>query len=266
MAEPIPMCVVLERLDMARTPVRENLVYKTVDGQPLHADVYYPPDNDSDAPLPAVIMAGGDATDTRTMAANLCWGQLIASSGVIAVTFDHRATDHFAHAREAESDVADLVAYVRREARELELNPDRLAIFACSGGTAAALRGALRDVPPFVRCLVAYYGVMHLEHMLDDTVPPEKRALLGEYSLSRYLAAPPRPLPPMLVVRAGRDTPQISQSTDHFMAEALAHNVPVELINYADGRHGFDVLDDTDTSRRIIQYTLDFFSTHLGAR
>lgn len=265
MPAPRALRVVYERLDMARAATREDLVYKTVDSQALHADVYYPPDNDSDAPLPAVIVAGGDAADTRTMAATVCWGQLIATSGVIAVTFDHRATGSFTRLREAEADVSDLVTYVRREASELELDPDRLAIFACSGGTAAGLRAALRDVPPFVRCLVAYYGVMSLEHVLDTSHPPETHALLRDYSLAHYLAAPPRALPPMLVVRAGRDTPQIKQSVDHFAAEALAHNAPIELINYAEGQHGFDVLDDTEASCRIIQRTLDFFSTHLRA-
>jgi dipeptidyl aminopeptidase/acylaminoacyl peptidase len=54
-----------------------------------------------------------------------------------------------------------------------------------------------------------------------------------------------------------------AKSIDHFVAEALAHNLDFELINYPGGHHGFDIFDDTERSRAIIRRTLDFMREHL---
>jgi dienelactone hydrolase len=67
----------------------------------------------------------------------------------------------------------------------------------------------------------------------------------------------------MLVVRAGRDHPLLNQSIDVFVAEALSQNAPIEVINYPEGRHGFDVLDATARTRQIIQRTFAFLHQHL---
>ncbi|HEY7346879.1 MAG TPA: hypothetical protein VH599_01075 [Ktedonobacterales bacterium] len=68
----------------------------------------------------------------------------------------------------------------------------------------------------------------------------------------------------MLVVRAGRDHPRMNQAIDAFVVEALKQNAPIEVINYPEGRHGFDGLDATDRTRQIIQQTLTFLKTHLS--
>ncbi|HEY7358601.1 MAG TPA: hypothetical protein VH590_19100, partial [Ktedonobacterales bacterium] len=88
---------------------------------------------------------------------------------------------------------------------------------------------------------------------------------LREYSLVKYLGLHPQALPPMLVVRAGRDHPLNNRAIDAFVAEALSQNAPLEVINYLEGRHAFDVLDDTARTRQIIRRTLAFLRTHLSA-
>ena len=68
---------------------------------------------------------------------------------------------------------------------------------------------------------------------------------------------------PMLVVRAGKDMPEFNQMIDHFLSEALIKNAAITLINYAAGQHAFDIRDNTQTTRRIMRQTIDFFKTHL---
>jgi dienelactone hydrolase len=64
----------------------------------------------------------------------------------------------------------------------------------------------------------------------------------------------PRPeLPPLLVVRAGRDDPDLNGSIDGFVATAADRGLPVELVEVPDGHHAFDLLDDTDASRAAIR-------------
>ena len=40
----------------------------------------------------------------------------------------------------------------------------------------------------------------------------------------------------------------------------------LDLLNYAEGQHGFDILDDTERSRSIIQQTLAFMCLHANPR
>ena len=69
---------------------------------------------------------------------------------------------------------------------------------------------------------------------------------------------------PMLVTRAGKDQLQIViNTTDYFVAEATKSNAQLTFINYSDGQHNFDILDDTETSKLIIRQTVDFMKTYL---
>lgn len=48
------------------------------------------------------------------------------------------------------------------------------------------------------------------------------------------------------------------------MQPALARNLPISLINHATGTHGFDLDEDTATSRAVIQQVLAFLQLHLS--
>src|SRR5260370_19625677 len=73
-----------------------------------------------------------------------------------------------------------------------------------------------------------------------------------------------RALPPLLVARAGRDAAWINDSLDGFVRAALAAGVEIDLLNHAEGRHGFDVLDDVPRSCEIIARAIEFIRWHTG--
>ena len=50
---------------------------------------------------------------------------------------------------------------------------------------------------------------------------------------------------------------------DRFLADALACNLPVTLVNHADAPHAFDLVHDSETSREIIMQILRFLQFHL---
>jgi Flp pilus assembly protein TadD len=68
---------------------------------------------------------------------------------------------------------------------------------------------------------------------------------------------------PVLVVRAGKDWPQMNERIDRMAAQAVAANAPWTVLNVAGGHHAFDVLDDTEESRQAIRATLAFLATQL---
>ena len=251
---------------MDRVRVERNRVYREVAGSRLEMDVYSPPEATRGAPLPVVILIHGGpvppGASAKNMGVFLSYGELLAASGLMAVTFSHRFYGASALA-DAAGDVAAAVDHVRGHAEELGIDRDRVALWAFSGG-GPFLSPALREQWPFVRAIVAYYAVLDLQ------VPPPGAAggitdeTRREFSPVRHLAAAGEKTPPLLVARAGRDNPWLNVTIDRFVQEALARNASLELMTHPAGQHGFDVLDDDDRSREIIARTLDFLKRRLA--
>lgn len=217
--------------------------------------------------VPAVVFIPGDGPEeaiakVKDWGQYVSWGQLVVSRGLAAVTTNHRSTDRYSDLDGAAQDVDAAVDYVRANGHALGIDVNRIAIWTCSAGGPMALRTVLRDRPEFVRALVALYAVMDLRDSRNSFAPGVSEDTLAEFSPARYLEMGGR-FPPMLVVRAGRDREVINHSIETFAAAAVSSGVDIEYINHADGRHAFDVVDDTPRSRSIISRTLDFLSEAL---
>jgi acetyl esterase/lipase len=253
----VRMRVVLRVPGMDATRVRKDVVYRTVAGQPLHMDVYSPAGPST--PRPAVLLVHGGPiprTGAKNMGVFVSYGELLAASGFVAVAFDHRflAPDRLADARE---DVGEAVRHVRSEAAPLAVDPDRLALWAFSGG-GPLLASPLRERPPWLRAVVAYYAVLDLREAPPGTVDapgPDRRR---QFSAVESLGEDARTAPPLLVARAGLDNPRLNAGIDRFVQAALAKGATLDLLTHPEGRHGFDILDDDDRSRQVIERTLAF--------
>ena len=124
------------------------------------------------------------------------------------------------------------------------------------------LSWCLRDRPAFVRCLLAFYAILDLRHVAPPDAGADLVARVLALSPAAHLGAAAATLP-IFVARAGRDTPVINTSIDTFVREALTANLSLDLVNHADGQHGFDVLDDNERSREIIGRAFAFAKAHL---
>ncbi len=224
---------------MEQSRVRPNIAYKTAGGADLCLDAYYPPGFTFKSTLPAVLFIHGDGPadlikDVKDWGQYISWGQLAAASGFIGIPFNHRSSGGEPAGREAvASDVHDLITFVRAHASDLNLDPDRLCVMACSAGV-AYLWEMLASSPTFVRCLVAYYGSMDFGQVLDAASP-------------------------LFIVQAGLDDPGANATIDRFYSQARSLGAKVELVRHPSGHHGFDVLDDDNTSRKIIRRNLIFY-------
>ena len=262
---------------MDKVEVRRDLVYG---GAGAGMDVYIPPDVPPAMRLPGVLLIhggplpapppggggggageGGGMRPPRTWGAYLSYGELIAASGMVAVTFDHRYFGWGALDPSA-GDVEAAIQYVRERADSFQLDPDRLALWAFSGG-GVLLSPFLRQRPAYVRALAAYYPIFDLADFRD--VGPE----LTDDLVERYSPAAAirggagRGVPPLFLGRAGQDSPRLLQGVDRFVQAALAANAPLALMNHPGGRHGFDILDDDLFTRTILARTLDFLKACL---
>jgi dienelactone hydrolase len=211
--------------------VRKNIVYKTSAGANLMLDVYEPAGTKDGASLPAVVFVNGvGAPDLKDWRVYQDWARLVAARGFIAI--NHQSTRS-----STAQDVVDLLAYVKTNAASLKVDAKRLGIWSCSANVRVALPIALDPARDNVRCAVFYYGLMAGKPGRDDV--------------------------PTLVARAGLDSPSLNANIDAFVAESVARNLPLVLINYPEGQHAFDIFDDTDRSRLYVAQTLDFLAFHL---
>jgi len=63
--------------------------------------------------------------------------------------------------------------------------------------------------------------------------------------------------------KAGKDLPLLNDSIDAFAGRARELGNNLEVVTHPAGVHGFDTLNDDDTTRMIIRRTVDFIGAHL---
>ncbi len=242
---------------MDRVHAQKNLTYKEVAGQPLLLDVYTPAESSPKTGYPVVLLIHGGPvpahTATKDWGTFVSYGQLLAASGVAAVTFNHRFYSAAAMGDAAE-DVRDALGYVRHHAAQLHLDPDRICLWAFSGG-GPQLSMAIRETPPFIRCLVSFYAFLDVE---DER--------LKQYSPLEQLRARQTPSAPIFIARMGNDFSQVNASVAAFARVAQEKHFPLELNDYPEGRHAFDIRDDTEESRQMIARAVAFVQKHLMNR
>jgi acetyl esterase/lipase len=260
----IPKRVVYSVPMMDQVRVRKNLVYKVVDGKSLTADVYTPAGSGPmERPVVVFIHGGPIPHNLLTLPKEwglfVSYGQIIAASRFVGVTFNHR---FYSGERldDAQSDVDGLIDYVRQNATSLGVDKDRIAVWAFSGGGPFLTR-FLREPPSYISCIAAYYPALDLRLMRapGSTIQEE---LLERYSPVANMAGGDCKIAPIFIARAGLDNPLLNESINRFIHEALSKNVMLDFCNHPGGRHGFDVLDDNERSREIIRRTIDFIKTH----
>lgn len=236
---------------MENVAVKQNLIFKTTEDGDLLFDLYSPVSGDQ--PAAAVILVHGGPVPPNLRTCPKDWGlfhsfgRLLGASGLAAVTFNHRffGLDKIL---DAQADIGDLIAHVQSNAGTLGVDADRLCLWFFSGG-GVFLADFLRETPANLRCVVAYYAVLH--------------ASVPQFSAAAQISETQGRIPPMLIARAGLDAPALNEGIDHFVQQALKKNATIDLLNHATGQHGFDGRDDNERTRDILRRTVDFIRSNL---
>jgi dienelactone hydrolase len=202
---------------MDRVTVQENIVFRSAEGTDLAMDVYSAP---ATSPQPAIVLISG-AANVRGWGLYKDYGRIVGASEVVAVIPDKRYEGPKGLEQGAQ-DTLDVLSYLRANAAKYNIDPSRICIWTFSAGGSLAQLGI--DPKNKLSCVVSYYG-------LGQAGP--------HIALREHAAA----MPPMLVVRAGRDNPGLNNAIDTFASLALGLNAPVTVMNYPAGVHGFEVGD-----------------------
>ncbi|GAB1640915.1 alpha/beta hydrolase family protein [Krasilnikovia sp. MM14-A1259] len=209
-------------------------------------DLYLP---DTAQPRPAVLFIHGGPIGPEISPSPRHWpifqayASLAASRGLVGATVDHRlhaVTDY----AQAADDIAAAVEQLRADPR---VDADRVALWFFSGGS-PIMADWLRTTPSWLRCLATTYGIL--------SCPPE----YGTRFNPADAVAQAGDLP-IVMTRVGREIPELAETQATFVAAAEACGARLDIVDVPNGRHSFEILDDTDESREAIERAFDLVVT-----
>jgi hypothetical protein len=253
--------------EMDAVSVRRDLEVRTAAAgvEPLTLDLYYPPHQESRTGLPVLVFVMGYpdpgmrammGCSAKEVGQYTSWARLVAAHGMVGVTYS---------APEPAGDTLELLRYLRENAHALGLDATRIALWSCSGNVPNALGVLMHEAPGSLRCAVLCYGIMLDAGGTTYVADAQKMWRFANPSAGRSAADLPSETP-LLVTRAGHDEiPHLKDSIDRFVADALALDLPITVINHRGAPHAFDTILDDEPTREIIRRMLAFLRFHLGA-
>lgn len=243
--------------------VKKDVPYQDIADSTLKMDIYYPPEFDFKSKIPAVIFITGipdssmiklSGDQFRKYGQYTSWCKIVAASGMAAIVYE---TD------DPKNNLTSLIEYIKSEQENLSVNKNSIGAFVCSGNTPTGISYILNSSGIF-SCAVLYYGFF-LSQDVENLSAIEALFKQKGFQKPPVLADPDdwRNDVTLLIVRAGQDnTPYLNQSMQNFLDKAIRQNLPITLINYQKGVHGFDVYSDNDTTRQIIKNTIEFWKVN----
>ncbi|MFH8468422.1 alpha/beta hydrolase [Streptomyces sp. NPDC017991] len=214
-------------------------------------------EGEAGGPRPAVLFVHGGPVPPDLVPAPrdspfyLGYARYTASLGAVGAVVEHRLHGITDYARAAD-DVAEAVDLLRADPR---VDPERIALWIFSG---AGLLAAdwITAPPPWLRCLALTYPIL--------APLPGWGAVGPRFGPVGALHAAAGILPPVVLTRAGLETPQIAATVREFETAAKETNAPVEIIDVPHGRHGFETDEPTDESREAVVRAVRTVLAHLA--
>lgn len=193
-----------------------RLRYGQIGGDSLVLDLYMPPSLERTPPLVLVIHGGSwSGGDPRQLAA---LNHVLANRGYAVAAVGYRFAPRHTFPAQVE-DVRSALAYLRRHARELNVDAARVVLLGRSAGGQLALLAAYTLRDPSIRGAIAFYAPADLVWGWNNPSPPrvhDSRGVLAAYlggsldeARDTYRAASPiawgADAVPTLLIHGGRD-------------------------------------------------------------
>lgn len=244
------------------------------EGSPLTMDVYRPEQRGS---FPSVIQIYGGAWQRGAPGNDSAYAVYLASHGYVVFAIDYRHAPRWRWPAQL-ADLRAALRWVGEHGREHGADPERLALIGRSSGAQLAMVGAYEPGAPPVRAVVSYYGPVDLAEGYRHPPRPDplnvreiEEAFLGgtpDDAPERYREASPityavRPLPPTLLVYAGRDhivEPRFGVMLDERLRATGTTSVLLEL---PWSEHGFDAVTGGPGAQLALYHTERFLAWSL---
>lgn len=254
--------VAFELPGMDKVIVKKDIPYQNIADSTLKMDIYYPPNFDFQKKIPAIIIVYGCTNEGqiklignqfRNWSVHISLCKIIATSGLAAIIYE---------TIDPENDIISLSKYIQFNHDKLSIDDNNIGAFTCSSNTPVAITNILNASTNIFKCAVVYYGIFltkELEKLpqIDSVFGFQNPRLSEPINWNKNV--------PLYIVKAGLDNdPYAFRSLLNFYNNAINQNLPVTLINYPNGQHGFDFLNDNDTTEMIVKNTLAFWKFYLN--
>jgi acetyl esterase/lipase len=247
------------------------------------ADIYSPLDHDRTKPLPGIIVihGGGFNDGDKARGRELNISENLALKGYVCMSINYKLRRVKGQVTWPQSvyDAKAAVRYLRKEAANLGVDPDKIGVIGCSAGcnlsmmlaTTGAADGfdavkgePYQDVSARVACAIGFYGAVDLMNYHDMKMFAKTREeapeLYRKGSPITYLDAQD---PPMLLVHGTADvTVPLSQS-ETYLRIAKEKGAPCALEVIPDAPHTFDLQPRQRDLRPLVT---GFFDQHLKGK
>lgn len=244
------------------------------------ADIYTPLNHDIKKPLPGIIVIHGggfnDGDKARGREINIC--ENVTRQGYVCMSINYKLRRIKGQVTWPQSvyDAKAAVRYLRKEAANLGVDPEKIGVIGCSAGcnlsmmlaTTGATDGfdvvkdePYQDISPKVACAIGFYGAVDLMNYHDMKMFAKTR----EEAPELYKKGSPiyyiddKDVPMMLVHGTNDVTVPLSQSQTFLrIANEKGANCRLEII--PDAPHTFDLQPKQRDLRPLVG---SFFDQHL---
>jgi acetyl esterase/lipase len=247
-------------------------------GRKEMADLYFPSEIAKGQRLPAVIIihGGGFNDGDKGKSREINIGTNLARHGYIGMSINYKLRKDKGQVTWPQNlfDCKTAVRWLRKNAEQLQVDPDRIGVIGCSaGGNLAGMlaltrpQDGLDPKEPYaefstqVSCAVDFYGVMDLMNYHDVKMLNQTREeapdLYRRASPSSYVH---KDTPPILIVHGMADKTVATSQSESF-AEALKKaGTTYQLVIIPDAEHSFNLEPPQRDLRPLV---LGFFDQYL---
>lgn len=266
------------KIQEGRVSIQENVVIGKAGNRDLEADIFQPPKKEKNRPAVLIVHGGGWLEGDKTQLRG--YGILLSRLGFVCMCNSYRLSDEAIWPAQIQ-DVNCAVRYLRANAKDLGVDPDRIGITGNSAGGHLSLMAAAEGYPEEfegdggnnhitsqIKAVCAIYPpttIKNLTHI--DPLENAFLMLMGkkaeqlEYDKASPMSYINENYPPTMLIHGSSDSVVKLRDSKDLYEALIAANRPAELHIFSEEEHAFD--GDPPYGRVVADLQALFFNKYL---
>ena len=266
------------KIQQGRVSIKEGIVIGEGGGRSLKADIFLPPLEEKSRPAVLFIHGGGWIEGDRSQLRG--YGILLARLGFVCMCNSYRLSNESIWPAQVQ-DVNCAIRYLRTNATDLGLDPDRIGVSGNSAGGHLSLmaaatnydqifegEGGSNEVSSEIKAVCAIYPPTTIRQ-LEMLNPLEnaflmlmgKEAKKEDYDKASPLNYVTEDYPPCMLIHGSTDSVVRLKDSTKFYEKLIEFNRPASLHIFSEEEHAFD--GEPDYGRAIADLQALFFLKYL---
>ena len=266
------------KIQQGRVSIKEGIVIGEGGGRSLKADIFLPPLEEKSRPAVLFIHGGGWIEGDRSQLKG--YGILLARLGFVCMCNSYRLSNESIWPAQIQ-DVNCAIRYLRTNATDLGLDPDRIGVSGNSAGGHLSLmaaatnydqifegEGGSNEVSSEIKAVCAIYPPTTIRQ-LEMLNPLEnaflmlmgKEAKKEDFDKASPLNYVTEDYPPCMLIHGSTDSVVRLKDSTKFYEKLIEFNRPASLHIFSEEEHAFD--GEPDYGRAIADLQALFFKKYL---